>query len=182
MESPYYSLVAYVSNPVGQFVENLRRELQPEQGDLPAHLTVLPPRRLVGLEHEAVDLIERVCRSVEPFEISLGEVETFLPVTPTVFLRVAHAAYRMRELHDRLNTGALHCNESWPYMPHLTIVRVEAAERAIAAFDVARRSWSDYRDTRHITVDRLTFVRQQDVGWLDLAPVILGRHTVPAVC
>ena len=46
MESPYYSLVAYVSNPVGQFVESLRRELQPEQGHLPAHLTVLPPRQL----------------------------------------------------------------------------------------------------------------------------------------
>jgi 2'-5' RNA ligase len=177
MEPLYYSLVAYVSNSVGQFVENLRRELQPEQGHLPAHITVLPPRRLNGLEQDAIELIQRVCRSVEPFEIGLGEAETFLPVTPTVFLRVAQGAYRMRELHDRLNTGALHFNEPWPYMPHVTILRVDAADRAASALDVARRRWSEYRETRRITVDRLTFVRQQEVGWLDIAPVMLGRHS-----
>ena len=33
----------------------------------------------------------------------MGDVETFLPLTPTVFIRVARGAYRMRELHDRMN-------------------------------------------------------------------------------
>src|SRR6202795_1413848 len=107
MQNPRYALVAYVRNAVGEFVENLRQELHPDLPHLPAHLTILPPRRLQGDELSALETLEDVCSRAEPFEVTLGEVETFVPVTPTVFIRVADAAYRMRELHDRLNTQAL---------------------------------------------------------------------------
>jgi len=43
---------------------------------------------------------------------------------------VERAAYRMRELHDRLNTKMLSSHEEWPYMPHLTIVKMAAEEQA----------------------------------------------------
>src|SRR5271165_3342908 len=98
-----YALVAYVRNQIGEFVENLRRELHPELPHLAAHVTLLPPRFLCGPEPAALEALEERCKEVEPFEVSLGEVETFIPVTPTVFIRVAHAAYRMRELHHLLN-------------------------------------------------------------------------------
>ena len=102
-----YALVAYVKNPIGEFVESLRKELHPELPHLDAHVTLLPPRFLRSDEASAIGTIQRICKDVEPFEVSLGEVETFIPVTPTVFIRVAHAAYRMRELHDRLNIEGL---------------------------------------------------------------------------
>src|ERR1700675_3973837 len=126
MPGSRYALVAYVRNPVGEFVEQLRRELHPELPHLAAHLTILPPRVLHGSELSARETLEEVCSQVEPFTVTLGEVETFCPLTPTVFFRVAHAAYRMRELHDRLNTQALAAQEEWPYMPHLTIVKMGA--------------------------------------------------------
>jgi len=103
--------VAYVKNPIGEFVESLRKELHPELPHLDAHVTLLPPRFLRSDEASAIETIQRICKDVEPFEVSLGEVETFIPVTPTVFIRVAHAAYRMRELHDRLNIEGLACHE-----------------------------------------------------------------------
>src|SRR5512146_1209453 len=121
MTSPQYALVVYVRNSVGHFIESLRRELHPQHAHLPAHVSVLPPRLLQGTEQEALEIVEEVCRQVEPFEVALGEVATFAPVTPTVFVRVTHAAYRMRELHDKLNVGAMCATEPWPYMPHLTI-------------------------------------------------------------
>ena len=180
MEPSHYALVAYVTNPVGQFVEGLRRELIPEQ-HMAAHLTILPPRLLSSAQQDAVDLIEQVCQTVEPFEISLGDVETFLPLTPTVFIRVEHAAFRMRELHDRLNTAGLHFHEPWPYMPHLTVLRTDDVERARHAFEFAREHWSHYHGTRRVTLDRLTFVRQDpEQPWHDVAPVLLGRQLAPA--
>src|SRR5437868_1439219 len=116
----HYALVAYVSNSIADFVHELRREIQPEAADLAAHLTILPPRLLADPVDKAMELIETVCSGVPPFEVTLGDVETFMPATPTVFIRVAHAAYRMRELHERLNSGPLSFAEPWPYMPHLT--------------------------------------------------------------
>jgi len=179
MLNPRYALVAYVRNSVGEFVQNLRQELHPDLPHLPAHLTILPPRHLHGSELSALETLEDICSGVEPFEVVLGEAETFVPVTPTVFIRVAHATYRMRELHDRLNTQALKCQEEWPYMPHLTIVKLATEEQAQKAYIVARDRWAEYQGSRRISVRELTFVREEDNNrWTDLAGVPLGRSLV----
>ncbi len=177
MPSPQYALVAYVRNSVGEFVEALRREFHPKHAHLPAHISVLPPRLLQGSEPEALELVESVCRDVEPFEVLLGEVASFTPRTPTVFLRLAHAGYRMRELHDQLNVGVLHAEEPFPYMPHLTLFRMDTAEEAEGAFEAARRRWEQYTGSRRVLLEQLTFVRQAgEDRWIDLATVTLGRR------
>lgn len=179
MQNPRYALVAYVKNPVGEFVENLRRELHPDLPHLAAHVTILPPRNLQGTESAALQMLESVCALTEPFEVSLGDVETFLPDTPTVYIRITHAARRMCELHDQLNTQALACNEEWPYVPHLTIVKMATQLPAKSAFRVAGERWSRYSGERRILLERLTFVREQEPDrWVDLAPVPLGRTLV----
>jgi len=178
MISPQYALVAYVKNSVGEFAENLRKELHPDHPDLAAHVTILPPRRLLGSEAEAVEKISEVCRKIDPFEIALGDIESFIPVTPTVFIRVAHAAYKMRELHDHLNTGPLLYEEPWPYMPHLTIIKLSDTEAAARALETARRLWGEYKGPRRILISELTFVREGcDIyTWHDLAPIPLGNR------
>jgi len=179
MLNPRYALVAYVRNSVGEFVQQLRQELHPDLPHLPAHLTILPPRYLHGSELSALETLEELCSGVEPFEVVLGEAETFVPVTPTVFIRVAHAAYRMRELHDRLNIQALKCEEEWPYMPHLTIVKLATEAQAQQAYIIARDRWAQYQGSRRISVRELTFVREEDNSrWIDLAGVPLGRSLV----
>jgi 2'-5' RNA ligase len=179
MQNPRYALVAYVRNAVGEFVENLRQELHPDLPHLPAHVTVLPPRLLQGGELSALETLEDICSQAEPFEVTLGDVETFVPVTPTVFIRVAHAAYRMRELHDRLNTQALAAQEEWPYMPHLTIVKLSSEDLAQQAYMFSRDRWAQFAGGRQIPVNELTFVREQEQNrWMDLAGVPLGRSLV----
>ncbi|MGD0178669.1 MAG: 2'-5' RNA ligase family protein [Terriglobales bacterium] len=179
MQSPRYALVAYVRNAVGELVENLRQELHPNLPHLPAHVTILPPRRLQGGELSALETLEDICSQAEPFEVTLGDVETFVPVTPTVFIRVARCAHRMQELHDRLNTRALAFTEEWPYMPHLTIVKVSTEELAQKAYIFARDRWALFEGSRHIPLSELTFVREEEQNrWVDLAGIRLGRSLV----
>jgi|SRR5579884_314072 len=180
MQDPHYALVAYVRSSLGIWVENLRRELHPPHGHLPAHITVLPPRCLQGTEAQAVELVERVCQDINPFEVVLGNVEHFIPVTPTVFIRVAHAAYRLRELHDKLNLDSLAAEERWPYMPHLTIAKLDSEDDARQAVDIATQRWAEFPESRTVKIEELTFVRQgQNNTWIDLAPVPLGRRLAP---
>jgi 2'-5' RNA ligase len=179
MQSPRYALVAYVKNAAGEFVENLRRELHPDLPHLAAHLTILPPRPLRDTESSALQSLERICGEEEPFEVNLGSVETFIPITPTVYIRVDGAASRMCELHRRLNTEALMFDEEWPYIPHLTIVKMSAEQLAQKAFQIARKRWAEYPGSRRILLEKLTFVREDAQNcWLDLAPVRLGRQLV----
>jgi 2'-5' RNA ligase len=170
-----YAVVAYVRNPIGRFVEALRREMHPEYPHLPAHITLLPPRCLNGSEDAALETLEQICSSVEPFEVSMNGVESFCPVTPTVYIQVKETA-KMHELHDRLNSGIFRCEEQWQYRPHLTIVKLATDELAQAAFEKSLKRWASYRGPREITVDELTFVREgPNNRWIDLAPVPLGR-------
>ncbi len=169
-----YALVTYVRNPVGEFVEELRRELHPTKVHPAAHLTILPPRELAGTEAAALEFLEEACSRVIPFHVEMGDVETFLPTTPTVFLQVKRAAYRMRELHDQLS-DRLCCDESWPYIPHLTIVKTERDEQARAAYLIARGRWAQFSGPRQVPVEELMFVREIGGDWQDVAPVPLGR-------
>ena len=176
MSGSRYALVAYVRNSVGEFVEKLRRELHPELPHMAAHLTLLPPRRLEGSESMAIHTLEAACRGLEPFEVALGEVETFIPVTPTVFIRVAHCAIRMQEVHDELNRDGVCCTEQLPYIPHLTIAKMGTEEQAWKAFEMARRRWAKYSGSRHIAIEELTFVRENETNrWVDLGTMMLGK-------
>ncbi len=168
-----YAAVAYVRDPVGIFVEELRRELHPAHTHADAHLTVLPPRPLRGTEEQALDVLREVCQKVAAFEITMGDVESFVPITPTIFLRVARGAYRMRELHDLLNQGALAYEEPWPYMPHLTIAKTDTAEEAQKVEAIARQRWKGNSGTRTVRIDAITFVKGNGDRWLDLEAVPL---------
>jgi 2'-5' RNA ligase len=177
MNGLVYAVVAYIRSPVGIFVEELRRELHPSHTHADAHVTILPPRPLAGTQAEALEMLSEVCRTVTPFEVSMGDVETFIPVTPTVFLRVARGAYRLRELHDKLNRGGLEFNEPWPYMPHLTIAKMDTIEEARKVLEVARKRWSEYKDARTVRIQSLTFVKGSGERWVDLGEVALGGET-----
>ncbi|HXJ89619.1 MAG TPA: 2'-5' RNA ligase family protein [Candidatus Binatia bacterium] len=179
MQTRRYALVAYLKSPAGEFVENLRRELHPDLPHLAAHLTILPPRFLHGTEGAALQMLERICGEEEPFEVTLGCVETFIPVTPTVFIRIDGAAGHMSDLHGKLNTEELQFQEEWPYIPHLTIVKMGALTPAQAALEIARQRWEEYGGSRRILLENLTFVREDSPNcWIDLAPIQLGRRLV----
>ena len=175
MPASRYALVAYVRNSVGHFVEELRRELNPGLPHMAAHVTILPPRELQGSEATALEFLEEACSHVIPFDAELGTVETFLPVTPTVFIQVKRAAYRLRELHDQLSAQKLMCKEEWPYIPHLTIVKMEHEQQARDAYEIARKRWAEFPDPRKIHINELMFVREQDGVWQDVASIPLGR-------
>lgn len=175
MASSRYALVAYLHHPVGQFVENLRKELHPVIAHMPAHLTILPPRELSGTEQAALQFLEEACSRVVPFDVEMGGVDTFLPTTPTVFIQVQRGAYRMRELHDQLCVHGLHCQEAWPYIPHLTILKTDLDQQARDAAVVAGERWAQFDGARNIHVDELMFVRETNGVWQDVAPVPLGR-------
>jgi 2'-5' RNA ligase len=184
MQKLRYALVGYVKGATGEFVENLRRELHPALPHLAAHLTILPPRPLSGSESSALQVLERICGVEEPFEVTLGSVETFIPVTPTVYIRVEGAASSMCALHRKLNTEALEFREEWPYIPHLTIAKMGGEAVAQAAFETARSRWNEYSGSRRILLEKLSFVREdpREGGlpscWIDLAPVQLGQTLV----
>src|ERR1700733_5827325 len=124
MQSLRYALVAYVKSPVGEFVENLRRELHPNLPHLAAHITFLQPRLLHGTASAALQMLAGICSQAEPFEVTLGDMQSFVPTTPTVYIRVTSGASRLQELHDQLKQQTLAFAAEWLHIPLVTSAKL----------------------------------------------------------
>ncbi len=172
-----YAVVAYVRSPVGSFVEELRREMHPSHTHADAHITILPPRTLTSDERQAFGQLQKECQANPAFEVTMGDAETFAPLTPTVFLRVARGAYRLRELHDKFNREALYFQEPWPYMPHLTIAKMDTIDEARKVLEITRQRWQTYDGSRTVRIESLTFVKGVGDRWMDVATTPLGGVT-----
>lgn len=172
-----YALVAYLRDRAGRFVEELRRQLHPAHAHMAAHITVLPPRLLRGNPEDAIRELEKLAERFAAFDVELAEVESFAPVTPTVFIRAARGAHHFRDMHVAFNSGTLLCQEQWTYMPHLTIVKMPDLAGSERALQISRKHWSTYAGPRLAQINELVFVREVEDGrWVDLAPLQLKEE------
>jgi 2'-5' RNA ligase len=80
----------------------------------------------------------------------------------------------MRELHDHLNRDGLAFTETLPYMPHVTIAKLDSNERAAEVLQSSKTRWENYSGSHRISIERLTFVRGSGHTWTDLAEIPLS--------
>jgi len=96
---------------------------------------------LQGSESAALETLSDICSHVEPFEASLGEMETFIPATPTVFYPRLPFGTAPARTPRPIQYRWLAMKEEWPYMPHMTIIKVPTEEQAQKAYLKARKRW-----------------------------------------
>ncbi len=125
-----------IPDPWGRSIEAYRESFgDPLAGTVPAHITLLPPTS-VPLSHvSAVHAhLHRVARAAAPFDVLLSGTDTFRPVSPVVFVRVARGAPGCDGLQQAVRTGPLVRELAFPYHPHVTVahhVDDEALDRAL---------------------------------------------------
>jgi 2'-5' RNA ligase len=131
-----FALVAYIPDPLGRFLDDLRLELTP--GCRPhAHVTILPPRPLHHEVPETVRQIDEGLKCATPFRVDLGEIEIF-DTSHVVYLGVKRGYTQLLQFYSTLNCGCLSYTEPYPYHPHITIAQNVTAEEAsrLAAISV----------------------------------------------
>jgi 2'-5' RNA ligase len=162
-----FALVSYLPSPLGEFLDRLRRNLVCECR-AKAHVTVLPPRPLVGSAEEAWSELAAHLQDTPPFTVELGEVEVF-PVTQVVYLSVIVGGAELKRLHEMLNSGRLAFEEPFHYHPHVTLAQDLDGDGVAQAAELARTQWREFQSRRRFVVDKLTFV-QNTLGnmWTDL--------------
>jgi 2'-5' RNA ligase len=163
-----FALVTYIPDPLGKFLDDLRRELVP--GCSPhAHVTVLPPRALSATPREATEAARAFVSGARQFEIEAARVEIF-PVSEVVYISIGEGRRRLLDMHQAMNVGNLEFREPFHYEPHITLAQDLTARPSAELASIARRRWSEYRHQRIFTVESLTFVRNTSKNvWVDLA-------------
>lgn len=167
-----YAVVAYIPEPLGSFLNQLRAELVPGCL-LRSHLTILPPRRLTAPQEVLSAELDRLASGSSAFEVALGEVETF-DSTGVIYLSLAAGREQVEQLHAALNHGVLFAEDQFPFHPHVTVAQNLGALPFDEVLARARRRWQECRLPRQFTVSELTLVRNADPAcWEDLS-----RHSL----
>lgn len=171
-----FALVTYVPEPLASFLDQLRRDLEPNTLSPRAHVTVLPPRALQSgvTAEEAWDFIDSRMPEFPALEIDLGPIEIF-PVTNVVYVSIRHAFRSLQEMHCGLNTGPVQFAECHSYHPHITIAQKLSESQAAEVFRKASERWERYRGPRTFLAETFTFVQNTTADrWRDLNEYLLA--------
>ena len=169
-----FSLVAYIPDPLGGYMDQLRQELVPSCR-LRAHVTVLPPRPISEEAGKAIEQLRSQLRDLVPFDVQAKDVDMF-SMTSVVYVAVGAGFNKLRRMHDVLNSGALKFCEPYPYHPHLTLAQQMTPEQIGGVYETARIRWAQCPFERVFPGDVLTFVQGTAMGtWIDLAECPIGQ-------
>lgn len=167
-----FAIVAYLPDPLGPFVDSLRKELTP-QYRARAHITILPPRALTCPPDSAWQEVRASLRNVPPFQVRLEEIRLF-SVSDVIYISIGAGFAELEAVHRQLNQGSCGCREAWLYHPHVTLGQQLDPSQMQASLSVAAERWRAFTGPRSFLVDHLTFVQNtEDDQWVDLADIVL---------
>jgi 2'-5' RNA ligase len=172
-----FALVIYIPDPLGRFLDDLRKELVP--GCNPhAHVSVLPPRPIAVDWQVAGEQVRQCAASWSPFDLVLERVRMF-PVTNVIYLELGQGAPEMFRIHDAMNSEALAFDEPFAYHPHITLAQEIPPGEVESVNRKANELWDAYTGPRTFRAERTAFV-QNTLGncWIDLAEFSLGAVAV----
>jgi 2'-5' RNA ligase len=124
-----------IPQPHAEVLTGWRRDVgDPQWSRIWPHVTLLPPTTVPAeLLPQIQAHLAQAARLVEPFEIALRGTGTFRPVSPVVFVQLAHGIEQCCQLAAAVRSGPLAAELDFPYHPHVTV----AQEVGEAALDVA---------------------------------------------
>ena len=177
-----FALVSYLSGPLADLLDEIRHDFAPDSR-AKAHLTILPPRLLASFGSptavkEALQQLQARLQDFAPFDVELGDIEVF-PDTHVIYVSIKSGFAELERMHQALNAGCLTCQEPHTYHPHVTVVQELAPADVLNAAQFSRWRWSEFKHSRTVRVDRLTFVQNTiENSWTDLAMLELGSPVI----
>jgi 2'-5' RNA ligase len=119
--------IAYMlTGEAAQAVNALRQRYDPQTAAIiDAHVTLAGPSETATPLAEMVDTLRRCAVELLPFDLTIGGVSTFLPVSRACFLEI-EPRERLVALHDRL-MSEFGWTEQQHFHPHVTITEYLSA-------------------------------------------------------
>jgi 2'-5' RNA ligase len=172
-----FALVTYIPDPLGRFLDDLRRELAPKCNPH-AHVSVLPPRPISKPWEEVAGKLRALAGEFTPFEVEADQISIF-PITSVIYIEIGRGAGDLCRMHQVLAKYDLAHDEPFEYHPHITVAQELDAADLPAAHEMAIRRWKEYAGPRTFRTDRVVFVQNTNSNcWIDLEEIMLGKVPV----
>ena len=136
-ESVTLGVVIRIPQPHATVLTNWRHRIgDPLAAEIPPHVTLLPP---TAVERDAFNDIDKhlqlAAANCTPFPMHLAGTGTFRPLSPVVFIQVAHGLADCEVLERAIRSGPLERELEFPYHPHVTVAHHVPDEALDEAYD-----------------------------------------------
>ncbi|MGW7007417.1 2'-5' RNA ligase family protein [Streptomyces sp. NPDC054933] len=142
METSTIGVSIAVPEPYGSLIQERRAGF----GDLaahaiPTHITLLPPTEVdTAALPDFRQHLSDVAEASRSFALRLDGTDSFRPLSPVVFVRLAEGAVDCSQLQERVRSGPVMRELQFPYHPHVTVAHgiadeaMDRAQRELAGF------------------------------------------------
>ena len=162
-----FALVIYIPNPLGRFLDDLRRELVPNC-DPKAHVSVLPPRALSVSWENASRQVRSLTECCAPFDIELTGIEVF-PITNVIYLAIGEGTAQLFDMHASMNRNGLAFDEPFEYHPHVTLAQEISSGEVESLRETAARRWREFAGSHRFRAEKAVFVQNTlPNSWTDI--------------
>jgi len=118
-----YSVVIFPSSKVQEVANSYRKRYDPTYATIPPYIRL---KEAFELEEKDLPLVvehlQKVADSTEAFTINFHRASTFHPTNNVIYLSFQNKE-AVESLHNKIKDGFLGQQESYTYVPHLTIGR-----------------------------------------------------------
>lgn len=138
-----------VPEPYGQLLQERRAGFgDPVAHAIPTHVTLLPPTQVATVDLPGFGLhLSRVAGQHRSFPMRLEGTDTFRPLSPVVYVRVAEGAATCARLQEAVRSGPVSRELQFPYHPHVTVahgIAEDAMDRAQVELAAFAASWTAF--------------------------------------
>ena len=141
----------------------------PHADRMPAHITLLAPLRFSPAAYaRLLAALPEKLAAVPTFDVTIGSIGTFRPVSPVVFLDVHATGDSLRALHAAVLAAAGSPPQRHPFHPHITV----AMDLPDAVLDAAAGALSGYQG-RWQAVEVAVYLRDSAGIWHEQQRVAL---------
>ncbi|WP_340558692.1 2'-5' RNA ligase family protein [Streptomyces sp. GSL17-111] len=136
-----------VPEPYGSMLQQCRAGFGDSAAhSIPTHITLLPPTEVEAADRPVIEQhLAAVAAAGQPFPLRLSGTDTFRPLSPVVFVRLAEGAASCAGLQERVRApeGPLARELNFPYHPHVTVAHgideaaMDRAQEELADFEAA---------------------------------------------
>ncbi|WP_226037627.1 YjcG family protein [Aquibacillus saliphilus] len=118
-----YGIAIFPSKELQDLANSFRMRYDPHYALIPPHITLKEPFEGRNIEIETiVKELKEVAKNTEPFLMKIRKVSSFSPVTNTIYLKV-EPIQEWVDLNERLHTGSLPEDQTYAFVPHITIAQ-----------------------------------------------------------
>jgi len=116
-------VVLEIPEPWASYLQASREGFgDPQARSIPTHVTLLPPTAVPRDQvDEVIAHLQAVAGRLAPFDLQLEGTDTFRPVSPVVFVRVARGGEGCDDAQRAVRTGPLARELTFPFHPHVTV-------------------------------------------------------------